>query len=70
MKRKFTINEIRQDWKFCEIEKRGLQFLLRGSDRLQYEIWTRRPILYKQMIRNTDDKLDWIQFKNMVNKEY
>jgi hypothetical protein len=56
MNKKFTINEVRQDWKFSEIEKRGLQFLLRGSDKLQYEVWTRRPYWYKDAIRNAPNQ--------------
>jgi hypothetical protein len=69
-KRKFTINEIRQDWKFSEIEKRGLQFLLRGSERLQYEVWTRRPIRYKRAVRSVDDKISWVEFRDLINKQY
>lgn len=69
MKRKFTLNEIRQDWKFCEIEKRGLQFLLRGSDRLQYEVWKRRPRDYKKLIRNFDN-ITFLELKEMIDKMY
>jgi hypothetical protein len=52
--KRYTINEVRQDWKFSEIEKRGLQFLLRGSDKLQYEVWLNRPYWYKEHIRNAN----------------
>jgi hypothetical protein len=47
-----TFHEAQRDWRFSEIEKRGLQFKLEGSDLLNYRTWRRRADEYKAKIRN------------------
>jgi hypothetical protein len=65
--KKYTDNEVARDWKYSEIEKRNLQFLLPRSERVLYQVWCRRPKWYKEAVRNipTDQTLnDLAKFVN------
>lgn len=66
MKCKYTIEEIKRDWKFSEIENRSLQFLLRDNDRIRYKEWLRRPLWYRNLVRNAPAEQTLIELVNSI----
>ncbi len=63
---KLSIEEIKRDWKFSEIEKRSLQFTLNRSDKVLYQAWLKRPQWYKEVIRNAPIEQTLIQLVNEI----
>ncbi len=63
---KLSIEEIKRDWKFSEIEKRSLQFALNKSDKVLYQAWLKRPTWYKEVIRNAPIEQTLIQLVNSL----
>jgi hypothetical protein len=49
---KISQEELLEDFKYSEIEKRGLQFLLTPSQQKGYIAWLKRPEAYRERVKS------------------